>query len=355
MTMKVHVLGLALASTVFAGSALYLGQQLEQERTHAAQVENASRQLIARLAEFERARGESNQHRVASTGMIIGTSGPPAAGAPAPLTLTPSDGKPQATEGHVVWTTGRPDRSPAFQKMMRSQIRANTRRQYADVGEKLGLSKEKTSRLIDLLAEQQAEVTVDAAEFGESGEAQRDYEQKQREQELAISDLIGPDKALALKDYQESLPARMEMDMLARQLEDNGAALSEAQRKQLIDVVVEERKRVPMPEYVEGADQVEYSKAANAWRDDYEKRVAAEASHILNADQLTAYDDIQQWQKALREQLATVGFAPTGTTTRVRRGGDGNVVTFTSAAPAFVSGTIVNQVVPSPAPEQKKP
>ena len=348
MVMKVPVLGLALTTAAFAGTSLYLRQQLEEEQARTAQMGQTVLALNSRIAALEKS-------RVMSHAMNSGTFSFPGPGSPASAVAATTGGKVQISEDRPVWTVGRPDSSPAFQKMMRNQIRASTRRQYADVGEKLGLGKEKTASLIELLAEQQAEQAVDGPEFQESADAHREFEQKQREQELAISNLIGPEKALELKEYQESLPARMELDMLARQLEDNGAPLSEAQRKQLVDVVIEERKRVPMPEYVDGMDQREYARTASAWRDEYEKRVAAEAGHILNAEQLESYNDIQQMQKDLREHLAGAGLTTFGAANHVRRVGDGNVVTFTSATPAFVSGTMVNEGVSSPATEQKKP
>jgi hypothetical protein len=151
---------------------------------------------------------------------------------------------------------------------------------------------------------------------------------------MAVSDLIGADKALQLKEYQETLPARQEFDMLARQLEDNGFPLSESQKKRLVEVVIEERNRIPMPEYVQGMDQVEFARSVNAWKSDYDKRIAEEAGLILNAEQMTAYNDIHQWQKDMREQFATAGMTMVAPAGRVRGAvGQAGTMTFTSAAP----------------------
>ena len=40
---------------------------------------------------------------------------------------------------------------------MRTNLRANNKRMYADIGEKLGLNKEDTNKLIDMLTDQQVD------------------------------------------------------------------------------------------------------------------------------------------------------------------------------------------------------
>ena len=49
--MKAPILGLAVATAAFAGSSIYLWQQLDQERTRAAAVEQQAHELGTRLAE----------------------------------------------------------------------------------------------------------------------------------------------------------------------------------------------------------------------------------------------------------------------------------------------------------------
>ncbi len=339
--MKAPMLGLAVATAALASSSIYFWTQLQDERARTAQIVKTSQELQTRLVAVEKARGEFNQLRMAKAG---GDS-------PAPLPTTAS-AVTEATPGHPVWTMGAPNHSPAFQKMMRSRIGADMRRQYVDVGEKLGLSKEKAAQLVELLANQQADNIVVAGEHANQEDAQRDYEQRQREQETAISDLIGPDKAQALQEYQESIPARMEAESLAHQLEDEGAALSDAQKKQLVALVIKERTRVPMPEYVEGNDRVEYGKSVDAWRNDYQQHIADAASDFLSSEQLSAYNEIQQMQKDMREQFAAMSAANPPGMNRVV--GQGNVVSFTTAAPAFVEGTIVSAGVVSTTEQAQK-
>lgn len=347
--MKAAILGLAVATVAFGGSSIYLWRQLDTERERAAQVEKTSQQLKARIAALEKARNELAGRRMASSGGFISgqfRNGESVAVAPAPP--PPSASRKEGEPDQPVWTVQRREPSPAMLKMMHAQMRANNKRMYADVGEKVGLNKETATKLVDLLSEQQA-ANVDFFRTSEDPEASRRAEQRQRDNESAIADLIGADKAMALEEYQKSIPARMEVDMLARQLENNEIKLSDEQRKRLVDVYVEERTRVPEPQPYDGMDSSEYAKAANTWQDDYQKRVSAEAGRILNPDQLTAYNEIQQWQQEMRQNIVN---APAGAMLRTHRGfGPANAVMFT-AAPA-VSVSAAGSV--EPVQEQKKP
>ena len=101
-------------------------------------------------------------------------------------------------------------------------------------------------------------------------------------------------------------------------------------------------------------NDAEYTKAAIAWKDDYDKRIADQASNVLDSRQLAAYNDIQQTQKDMREQMAAAGmnFPPPGVSRRFMGGGS---VAFTAAAPAFVSGTLTTDVVKDSTQAEKKP
>jgi hypothetical protein len=352
--MKAPVLALAVASVAFGGTSIYLWQQLDQERSRSAAMERKAAELGTRLAALEKAGIPFAERHMASSGNYA--SGPPGTGVPsaAPPPAPPGDNAPSAkSEAQPVWTMRQPDRSPAFQKMMRSQIRANNKRVYADIGPKLGLDKETANKLIDLLTDQQLP-NFDAprdANDPTGAEWPHYLEDRQRQNQAQIADLIGADKAMSLQEYQQSLPARMEVDMLARQLEGYDAALNPDQRQKLIDVYVEERKRVPMPQGYEGMDAESYQKSITAWQDDYNRRTTEEAARILNSEQLTAFNEMQQWQKEMRDNMANMPPAPAGVV-RMRRGG--NAVMFSTVGVVSAAGS-VDVAVPAPAPEQKKP
>src|ERR1044072_1891765 len=131
--MKAPILGLAVATAAFAGSSIYLWQQLDEERPRDAQVEQKAKELGARLADVERVRAQFAQNRMKvsgdyTTGVLneahpVGAV-PQSAPGDKVAAAKPEDG--------AVWQVRPADRSPAFRKMMRSQIRANNKRVYAD-------------------------------------------------------------------------------------------------------------------------------------------------------------------------------------------------------------------------------
>ena len=117
-------------------------------------------------------------------------------------------------------------------KMMRTGNRAAIRQQYGEFAQQIGLSKEVSSQLFDLLTDQQLAGSSDAPDLRNEADVRRYFEEKQRANEAAIADLIGADKAAQLKAYQESMPARMQFEMLAQQLDGSDAPLSAEQRTQ---------------------------------------------------------------------------------------------------------------------------
>lgn len=345
--MKAAIVGLSVATVAFGGSTIYLRQQLADARERAAQHEAITRQLNARLAELEKSRQElAQRHMGGSNGFISGSLGAGEAVAlPAvPPAVASKSGEPE----QPVWTMRRHEPSAAMQKMFRKQMRASNRRIYADVGSKLRLDKETTNKLIDLITEQQAAGMNFVMPGEDPAEVARRGEQVQRDHETALNDLIGPDRVVALKEYQKTLPARMEVESLVRQLASNDVLVSEEQRRKLVDVYVEERTRVPYPVPYEGIDPEAYGKSVMAWQDDYENRVSAEATRILDSDQLAAYNEIQQWQKEMRAQLAPIGAAAD---VQLRRG----VASATMFAPATAVGAVSVAIENAPPPAQNPP
>ncbi len=349
--MRALILGLAVGTVAFAGSSIYLWQQLDVEREHAAQFEKSTQELKARVADLEKVRNELAQRRVAkSAGFVSGSfsSGESVVFPPPPPSVAPKSGEPD----QPVWTVQRQEPSPAMKKMMRNQMRASNKRLYADAGDKLRLNKDTTNKLIDLLTEQQAGGMNFFIPGDDPAEASRRSEQMTRDNEMAINDLIGPDKAMALKEYQETIPARMDVENVVRQLENNEVQVSEEQRRKLVDVYIEERARVPYPVPYDGIEPEAYGKSMMAWQDDYEKRVSAEAGRILDSSQLAAYNEIQQWHKEMRAQFPVM--AGRGTMQLRRDVPLGNATPFAPLAPG-VSVTVEGVSSGQPAQEQKKP
>jgi hypothetical protein len=348
--MKPSGLGLAIAALAFGASTVYLAVQLNNERAQADKVAESMAALNTRIAELEKARDQ----RFAASGAfdtdMLAQDGIPVGPPPAPLPEK-GDARSDAPEGAVLTNAPMPPRSEAFEKMMRANLRANNKRLYADVGEKLGLGKDDANQLINMLTDQQVSNfgQLRDANITDPGERQRLREEARREDQMEIDNFLGASKAAALREYQETIPARLELDQLSRQLEGADAVLTEDQQKRMLAALIEERKRVPMPQMADNVAQEDYAKAYAEWQSGYDERVDSQAQIILNTEQLTAYNEYQQWQKEMREQMVTRRGV------RGIRGVPGGNVTFMSAAPIMGATDVAIAVAPPAEDKSRKP
>jgi hypothetical protein len=296
--MKPSMLGLLIAAGAFGASTIYLAMQLQDERARADEVLEQTRTLNARIVELERARAELESLQLTAD-LLAGPAMPAGKSEPA-ATFEIVAHEPQSASAEAPARTdpgNRPERSEAMQKMMRTQMRANFKRLHSDIGEKLGLGKDETNKLIDLLIEQQMGLMG-------RGRADRGRTPEQQEKNLAdVAALIGADKMEAYKAYQESMPARQEVDMLSRQLDANDLGLSKDQRDRLVTALAQERQRIPAPKLADSYSREEFNKAMSAWQDDYNQRAVTRAGSILTGDQQNAYSEYQQWTKEMRQQF----------------------------------------------------
>ena len=333
--MKTSGLGLAIAVVAFAASTFYLAVQLRDERAHSEELADATQALNARIAELEKARG-AKLPASGSFGAIDMAPGATMSAQPP----SKSEAQPQVSQASVV-NAPMPLQGEAFQKLMRSQVRAHNRQMYADARTQLGLSREEANKLVDLLTDQQVGGFGLSPEVTDMAERQRLREAAMRENKAQIADLLGPERLKAFEEYQQSIPLRQEVDVLARQLEgSDGSALSDDQRKRLLAAYMEERKRIPVPTPATAGNAQDYATVYADWQNDYNARVTAQARTILNPEQYAAYDEYQQAQKEMREQMLQM---------RLQGGGNGNVM-FT-ASPGVIVGEVVGET-PSDDDEQ---
>lgn len=309
--MKSSMLGLLIAAGAFGASTVYLAVQLDQERARADQVARQTQGLHARIAELEKARAQLESWRLSAAGSMTGEIVAPDADLPAAqqAAATPASPPPDRTvEPPSGAGAGRlPQRSEAMLKMIRGQVRANFKRLNADLGDKIGLGKAETDQLVDLLVSQQMSMIERSREERGSGLTPEQLAAARGEQQARnlteVRALIGADKMEAYQAYQESLPARQEVDMLSRQLDASDLGLSKDQRDALVTALAEERKRVPAPTLAQSASREDYSQAMATWQEDYNQRAAARAAGILDGEQQSAYADYQEWTREMRQQF----------------------------------------------------
>jgi hypothetical protein len=301
--MKTSMLGLAISTVAFGASTVYLWNQLTTEREQAVAVREANAQLNARIVEIEKRQAEFAERRMGGPGTFEGAVMARAGSVPE-KGLPPDDERVfttvKAASGHRP-----PDMPAAMMKMMRANVRAQNKRTYFDLQAKLGLTDEQTDALLEMLTDQQTQGFRSPGRNLDPEQARAWWEEEQSKRKAAVTDLLGTTKAAEFEEYQKSMPSRSELSMLSQQLEGADIPLSDTQRSRMLEALIEERDRIPMPSYADGTPQEDMAKAYNEWQTDYEKRVAEQARSILTAEQLNTYNEYAQWQKEMREQFAS--------------------------------------------------
>jgi hypothetical protein len=333
-------LGLSIAVLAFGASTIYLAVKLSDERELSSQLASETRALNERIAELEKLRAEP---RPMVSGVFGAVNVPPGAmvSASPPVPVGKSESKPARLEAVVVNNSGpSPMGGEAFRKMMRSQMRAHNRQMYADVGKQLGLSKEDAGKLIDLITDQQTAGFTISRDTTDPSEGVRQMNEARREYDTKIAEFLGPEKAQLFEQYQQTIPLRQEVDMLAHQIAGSDAGpLNEDQRKRLLAALVEEHKQYPAPDYRQLSSGEDYKTSWLNWQDDHNARIAAEVRGILDSEQYAAYTEYQNLQKEMNEQAHRAG--PTGN------------VFFSTAAPAVMAGDAIMVTAPEEVPAKK--
>jgi hypothetical protein len=240
--------------------------------------------------------------------------------------------------------------SPAGRNFMRSRMKMSIRRMYGDAGPALGLSPEKSSQLLDLLADQQTRNMGDIRSRVPEGQTIQQYMQDmQKKNNDEITALIGQDKADEWAAFQKSLPERSQLGQVRDQLEQAGVPMTESQRTQMLAAITEESQRLPRPTPTQGLPPEELSAQYMQWQSDYDKALLDRAKQVLSTEQYNAYKEYYDWQTEMRANL------PRGP---IQGGGMMIRSVAPNGAPGVISGPVVNfsaaapaQWVPQPPPE----
>lgn len=141
---------------------------------------------------------------------------------------------------------------PEYRELMRTQQKFSMNHMYGDLELMLGLSKEDSERLRDLIAEQQMRQMENQPVFAASGgppdpAQMQEYRQRaqeiQRKNDSEIAALLGP-KYAEWQSYQQNSGARMQVMQLRQALATSDEPLRPDQVKPLVDAVAQEQKRV---------------------------------------------------------------------------------------------------------------
>ena len=202
-----------------------------------------------------------------------------------------------------------------------------------DLARELELTEAEYAALIELLAENDLQVTAMTERDPSSGYPTNDFLALRDRLEQDIADLLGAEKAQQYSAYEDSWQVRNQVQQLRGRLSP-GDALTEEQNRQLIAALKEERlsfnedmqRRVPRERVVghagawEGAHFVADSASTLPvqeqylrQREEFSKRQRQRAAEVLSARQLRVFAQMQD-EVLTRERLET------RTTTLVEQG-----------------------------------
>jgi len=200
---------------------------------------------------------------------------------------------------------------PEMKKLMRTQQAAGTRMMYGDLAKELGLSAEQSDKLLELLTARQSaasELALNGASGGPPDAAKTaevaDYDAK-------IKALLGPEKAAQLNEYERTAGDRMAIRQYERSFERAGQPLAEKQSASLLQIMKEERMKVPASPLEAGGknplaavsalqDGAALEQAIQAQRE-LQQRVLGRAHTVLSPDQMTAFEAAQKQQLQMQE------------------------------------------------------
>ena len=355
---------LVVATTSLAVASVQFAQQASTQRKRADSELALRQKQDLRVAQLERSQARLERELM----MARGSAGAPSSGGsavplpPGPRTgggrmagaFAQESGEREGPPPQEIFRAGGPRgimESPAARNFMRSRIKSSIRRMYEDAGPALGLSSEKSSQLLDLLADQQTR-NMGRPNLADGETFQQFAEAQQKKNNDEIKTLIGQDKLADWATYQKTLPDRAQLGQVRDQLEQAGMPMTDSQRTEMLAAITEETQRNPRPTYSAGVPQEETIAQMNQWQSDYDKALLDRAKQVLTTEQYSSYKEFQDWQTEMRNSLPRGGPAGQKAVFSLMGSGGatvGNSATFIAAP----TGPVVMMAAPLPQPQPR--
>ena len=220
--------------------------------------------------------------------------------APAP----PEPGKPEDGAKGMMGGMAKMFQTEEGKKMLRSQTGMMIKMQYADLARKLKLSPQESEQIMNLITDRQVAQAGDGfaafsggsmdeakmKEIGEKADASR------KEYDAKMKAVLGDERFEQMQGYDRTIGERMMLGQIEPQFNAAGAPLAAEQKDQLLQIMSEERAKLPPTPF--DANSKNPSAALNAMQDeatvdrwlkqeqDYQQRVLQAATKALNPDQI---------------------------------------------------------------------
>ena len=185
-------------------------------------------------------------------------------------------------------TSGIP--SATRNKLRAAQAREDARSLYADFAAEQGLSAADAETLYALVGAQQHE-------SGSEGTLARPMTE---EDDARIASALGGSLIQPLRQYRETLPARMEVAQLASQLQSLGRPLSQAQRLEIGRAIARDRADHGSPAFSPDRSPDEMAKEYSRWRESQQQRVDMLVRDLLTPEQIQLREGLREDSAAAR-------------------------------------------------------
>jgi hypothetical protein len=161
---------------------------------------------------------------------------------------------------------------------------------FEDAVADLGLTPRQHQALLDLYVEYSARSNAATHSPDKTQPARaRELEEIQAERERALTELLGAPGMKALNRYRQTIPARLQVVDLIRELGPTRYRLSETQRQRLLDVLLKPGGYLPDREYSPSESPGAVRQEVQVRVEQNERRLLDAARPILNAEQFGIY------------------------------------------------------------------
>jgi hypothetical protein len=197
---------------------------------------------------------------------------------------------------------------PSLRGTLRGQQRSAVLQMHGDLLRSWHLPPDKSDRVLDLLAEQQLQEMAQLLNASDpanvAAKAANDAAVWANNDELNA--LLSDQQRKELQRQHDALSERLTVGSLADELSLAQMPLTEGQREQLTQVMVDERKAVPVPDISAfPANSPDVQRALEDWQSSLDQRVKDRAATILTSAQQTRYEQFLTRQRDARNAFAS--------------------------------------------------
>jgi len=324
LVLAVMVLALGVASALL-WTHLQRTKAAEQQRRHALEAEAQSRlENEQRVKEMERGQArlsKENQELANLTQTLRATEAKQSSNLTAlakQLAVTTTNAAEQTNpSGALEGLSGMMEKmmkDPAMREMIRSQQKAMMNQMFGPLFKDLGLTTEQKQKFMDIQLDNAMKSVEHAGSFfksdpAEKSEAIETATDQQQEMNASLKTLLGDEKFTQYEDYQKTVGERTQLNQFKQQLEGTDTALQDSQFAHLMQILKEEKSRVPPVfsdnpgsslEAMEAMKSEEMMNKHLQWQEELNTRVLERAAQTLTPEQLKDYHAFQRQQLAMQ-------------------------------------------------------